>query len=449
MTIKDCIDRVDSIKPNQYTVTEKVVWLSFIEGIIINDVLKTHEGYDTKYDLFTGYSEDKLSVTLIVPTPYDSLYTEFLKMKIDEANGETARYNNSMMLFNSYMDEFKRYYNKTHMPLTGGRRVSAPNKVETHMVSLTDAEFESLKNELTYIMTEYFGKKFSEDTISNIVINFVNTNIAMLKGADGRDGINGKDGAKGDKGDKPILGVDYFTNADKEQIANYIDEQTEALKSDVEGIQKTILNEAHFRGYLSTNDKIQALNATPNDFAYSAESNTKWVYDANSGWVNTGIKVPDQLTPASDSSPLINGVASPGSEEAYARGDHRHPTDTTRASVTDLNNLEDDVHPTILTFENKLITNKVYKNNANVDGSGIDIPVPVGENNTAIDTSVHNQVLMYLKTTTLEAVTWAEGLKFVNNKIPTIGIGCYRVIFEYNPNLGAWVVGVIEDGAVS
>ena len=96
MTIKDCIDRVDSIKPNQYTVTEKVVWLSFIEGIIINDVLKTHEGYDGKYDLFTGYSEDKLSVTLIVPTPYDSLYTEFLKMKIDEANGETARYKHAV-----------------------------------------------------------------------------------------------------------------------------------------------------------------------------------------------------------------------------------------------------------------------------------------------------------------------------------------------------------------
>ena len=443
MTVKDCIDLVDGIKPNQYTIKEKVMWLSFIEGIIINEVLKTHEGYDGKYDLFEGYSEEKLSVPLIVQSPYDRLYTEFLKMKIDEANGETARYNNSMVLFNSYMDEYRKYYNKTHMPLDPTSRRTSVQPQKAQSVGLTDAEYENIKKDLTYIMTEYFGKKFSEDTISNIVINFVNTNIAMLKGADG------KDGAPGEKGDKPILGVDYFTENDKKQIANYIDEQTEALKSDVEGIQKTILNEAHFRGYLSTNDKIQAHNATPNDFAYSAESNTKWVYDANSGWVNTGIKVPDQLTPASDSSPLIDGVASPGREESYARGDHRHPTDTTRASVTDLNNLEADVHPTILTFENKLITNKVYKNNANVDGSGINIPVPVGENNTAINTSVHNQVMMYLKTTTLEAVTWAEGLKFVNNKIPTIGIGCYRVIFEYNPNLNAWVVGVIEDGAVS
>ena len=459
MTIKECIDIVDSLKPNQYTIREKVMWLSFIEAIIINDVLKTHEGYDGKYDLFEGYSEDKLTLPLIVQNPYDRLYTEFLKMKIDEANGETARYNNSASMFNTYMTEYKKYYNKTHMPLsTTSGRASVPNKVQTHMVSLTDAEFESLKKELTYIMTEYFGKKFSEDTISDIVVNFVNNNIAMLKGADGRDGINGKDGkdgingkdgAKGDKGDKPILGVDYFTEVDKAKITEYIDEQTETIKSDVEGIQKSILNEAHFRGYLSTNDKIQVLSATPNDFAYSAESNTKWVYDANNGWVNTGIKVPDQLTPASDTSPLINGVASPGSEEAYARGDHRHPTDTTRASVTALNNLEADVHPTILTFDNQLITNKVYKNNSANDGSGINIPVPVGENNTAIDMSVHNQVMLYLRTTALEAVTWAEGLQFVGGNIPTIGIGCYRVIFEYNPNLNAWVVGVIEDGVVN
>ena len=461
MTIKECIDIVDNLKPNQYTIKEKVMWLSFIEAIIINDVLKTHEGYDGKYDLFEGYSEDKLSLPLIVPSPYDRLYTEYLKMKIDEANGETARYNNSASMFNMYMTEYKKHYNKTHMPLTGGRRVSAPNKVETHMVSLTDAEYENIKRDLTYIMTEYFGNLFSEDKISDIVNTFIKNNVAMLKGKDGKDGVdgkdgingndgkNGRDGAKGDKGDKPILGVDYFTDVDKANINKYIDEQTKTIKSDVDGIQKSILNEAHFRGYLSTNDKIQVLSATPNDFAYSAESNTKWVYDERNGWINTGIKVPDQLTPASDSSPLIDGVASPGSEESYARGDHRHPTDTTRASVTAFNKLESDVHPAIQLFENQLIANKVYRNNADRDGNGINIPVPVGENNTEVDISVHNQVLLYLKTTALEAVTWAEGLQFVDGKIPTIGVGCYRVIFEYNPNSSAWVVGVIQDGAVS
>ena len=35
----------------------------------------------------------------------------------------------------------------------------------------------------------------------------------------------------------------------------------------------------------------------------------------------------------STSAPLVDGAASAGSSEAYSRGDHRHPTDTTRASV--------------------------------------------------------------------------------------------------------------------
>ena len=117
MTIKECIDLVDNVKPNQYGIEEKVAWLSFIDGIIINDVLKTHEGYHGEYDEFDGYSEDELGRKLIVGKPYDTLYTAYLKMKIDEENGETARYNNSATMFNSYMTQFRKHYNKTHMPL--------------------------------------------------------------------------------------------------------------------------------------------------------------------------------------------------------------------------------------------------------------------------------------------------------------------------------------------
>ena len=122
-----------------------------------------------------------------------------------------------------------------------------------------------------------------------------------------------------------------------------LQEQSERTKNDLEGIQQQINEEAHFRGYLSTNAKIQELEATPNDFAYSAESGTKWVYDAESGWQDTGAPVPDQLTPASEATPLADGVATPGTANEYARGDHRHPTDTTRVSVEEFNTLKYDI----------------------------------------------------------------------------------------------------------
>lgn len=130
-----------------------------------------------------------------------------------------------------------------------------------------------------------------------------------------------------------------------EGLSASIDEigsQTEVLKSDVEGIQQQIREESHFRGYCFTIEEIVETEATPNDFAYCAETGTVWVYNGEE-WVATDEVVPDQMTPASNTTPLINGVASVGKENAYARGDHRHPTDTTRASVADLNALKTDM----------------------------------------------------------------------------------------------------------
>ena len=121
MTIKECIDLVDNVKPNQYSIEDKVRWLSFIDGIIINDVIKTHEGYDNEYEEFDGYSPDRLSEKLIVKPPYDRLYESYLKMKIDEENGETARYNNSSTMFNSYFMEYRKHYNKYHLPVCNNK----------------------------------------------------------------------------------------------------------------------------------------------------------------------------------------------------------------------------------------------------------------------------------------------------------------------------------------
>ena len=181
MTIKDCIDIVDNLKPNQYTIKDKVMWLSFIEEIIINEVLKTHEGYDGRYDHFTGYSEDKISVNLIVPSPYDRLYTAFLKMKIDESNGETARYNNSAILYNSYMSEYRKHYNRTHMPLNPvGRSMMKPHKMPSP--GLSEAEYENLKKDLTFILTEYFSEMVSNDKLYDIVTKFAQNNLELLKG---------------------------------------------------------------------------------------------------------------------------------------------------------------------------------------------------------------------------------------------------------------------------
>ena len=126
-------------------------------------------------------------------------------------------------------------------------------------------------------------------------------------------------------------------------IDEYIDNKTAIMKADIEGIRHQMNNESHFRGYLSTDEKILDMEATPNDFAYSAESGTKWIYDAVRGWKDSGVKVPDSVIMPSELLPLSDGEASAGALEEYARGDHRHPTDTTRASAEFAKRLESDI----------------------------------------------------------------------------------------------------------
>lgn len=225
MTIKDCIDIVDSNKPNQYTITDKVRWLSFIDEKIINDVLKTHEGYDGRYDDFTGYSDDKLSVTLIAPSPYDRLYTQYLKMKIDEENGETARYNNSATLFNSYYLEYKKYYNKLHKPLSNSSSECNSN-IKTNCKAVTDAELESLKNELSFILKNYFADTISDDKVNDVVTKYMQNNTELFKGKDGKT---------------PVKGFDYFTPEEVKEFQKILDDNFNDLKESELGKKENLI----------------------------------------------------------------------------------------------------------------------------------------------------------------------------------------------------------------
>lgn len=120
-------------------------------------------------------------------------------------------------------------------------------------------------------------------------------------------------------------------------------ENIDMIAKEIFGIRQQINQHAHFKGYKATNAEILEIEATPNDFAYSAESGTKWIYNEENGWQDSGSPVPDQLTPASDTTPLMNGEASVGTENAYARGDHRHPSDPSKVDKTEFNALKSDI----------------------------------------------------------------------------------------------------------
>lgn len=116
MTIREVIDRLDGLKPNQYQDEDKLRWLSDLDQQIYTDILLTHE-FEGELKEFVPYTIDDMDHSLIVKRPYDELYVAYLKMKIDEENAETGRYNNSATMFNAYYDNFAKYWNKTHLPI--------------------------------------------------------------------------------------------------------------------------------------------------------------------------------------------------------------------------------------------------------------------------------------------------------------------------------------------
>lgn len=116
MTLIEAINRVDALKPNAYSQEEKISWLSDLDGMILRDVIKKHEGGDGI--TFDGYtSETPLNTELIVKDPYEEMYICWLESKIDYNNAEYARYNNSVTRYNDIYVEFSRDYNRNHMPI--------------------------------------------------------------------------------------------------------------------------------------------------------------------------------------------------------------------------------------------------------------------------------------------------------------------------------------------
>lgn len=115
MTLMEAINHLDAVKPNGYKQNEKIRWLSTLDGMIKKEIIETHE--DGEKVIFGGYTEADLTKTLIVHAPYDDIYIKWLEAKIDFANGEYLKYNNSALAFNEEYQRFARAYHREHRPI--------------------------------------------------------------------------------------------------------------------------------------------------------------------------------------------------------------------------------------------------------------------------------------------------------------------------------------------
>ena len=116
MKIIEAINRLDSLKFNTYTQSDKVEWLSRLDSMVKKHIIDTHEGSENV--VFSGYDDSTdLKTELLVPTPHDEMYLRWLEAQIDYYNGEYDKYNNSAARYNELLQEYASHYTREHKPL--------------------------------------------------------------------------------------------------------------------------------------------------------------------------------------------------------------------------------------------------------------------------------------------------------------------------------------------
>lgn len=149
----------------------------------------------------------------------------------------------------------------------------------------------------------------------------------------------------------------------------------EANASDIESILSRLADEENFRGYkLTTNDVTSIENPQNGNYAYNVQTGTIWVYNGTT-WADSLEPVPDGSVQASNLVPLMDGTAETGTSNEYSRGDHRHPSDASKADASELtstnNNLQslsDNYFQFVDTTESVLETlnSNIYTNTGNI-----------------------------------------------------------------------------------
>ena len=116
MTVREAIDWVDEVKPNSFPDAVKTGWLNRLEGQLAAEVF-----------LMAPVEIEQLTLTdagyeLLVNPPYDDIYTLWLEAKIDEANGEYNKYQNTMQIYNARLGDFVCWFAQTWDPAQGYRK---------------------------------------------------------------------------------------------------------------------------------------------------------------------------------------------------------------------------------------------------------------------------------------------------------------------------------------
>lgn len=113
MTAGNMIEKVDTLKPNQYETADKLDWIADLEAAIYEEITSQHEGAP---ETFSRETFKDAGAQLTVTAPYDDIYLYYLSAQIDLYNRELTSYAQTATLYNTAWDNYSAWYTRNHMP---------------------------------------------------------------------------------------------------------------------------------------------------------------------------------------------------------------------------------------------------------------------------------------------------------------------------------------------
>lgn len=113
MTPNKVMEQVDAKRPNTYTEEDKMKWINDVDGMVQKLVMKTDEIEKYKFP------EDG-DRELLIPFPFDGVYEFYVEAMMDFNNREYSNYNNSLAMFSTQFEEYRKAYIREHMPKSAG-----------------------------------------------------------------------------------------------------------------------------------------------------------------------------------------------------------------------------------------------------------------------------------------------------------------------------------------
>ncbi len=89
-----------------------------IQGVGANGLLFAENSFSATgtTEVTTPLTYDGSGVELLVEPPHSKLYAEYIMARIDYANGEYDKYDNTMQMFNAFWGEFMRWFARVYAP---------------------------------------------------------------------------------------------------------------------------------------------------------------------------------------------------------------------------------------------------------------------------------------------------------------------------------------------